>query len=159
MKTTNRPFSWLWTFEPTQLGVQVPFSENLCWSTRRVSDCYYPIKKQREHSRVLRKLPRQYRAIQWGYAMLLSNFGANIAGAVRSRRRDFAFNWYLFPADCTHIFCWESFVDGHWKLKKTLEHSTLGDSRSRFGPSLRIFQCLAYVHLNIGAKRGQERMN
>ena len=33
-----------------QLGEQVPFLANLRTSTQRVSDCYYPIKKQSEYS-------------------------------------------------------------------------------------------------------------
>ena len=42
-----------------QSGEQVPFLANRLRSTR-----YYPITKQREHSRVLRKLSRQHSAMR-----------------------------------------------------------------------------------------------
>ena len=72
---------------------QVPFLANLRWSTRRVSDSYYPIKKQREHLRVLRKLSHQHSA------MRIRHVGSQRqAWLIPISETGFCpLNWYLFP--------------------------------------------------------------
>ena len=99
----------------------MPFLAKLIWShwnnTQRVSNCYYPIKRQRKHSQVLQKLSHQYSAMKIFfflkkipivlYIMLLSNFGMKITGSVQSQRQDFAFNWYLLMMMMTTCWwCW-----------------------------------------------------
>ena len=71
----------LWEYlKKTELSM---FLANFRLNTPRVSDCYYPIKKQRENSRVLRRKLSRGASI---HVMLLSNFGTKLAGSVPFRR-------------------------------------------------------------------------
>ena len=62
-----------------------------CDSIRRVSDLFHPIKSKHERSRVLRQQSTN------SSCCLATNFRANIAGSVNSRKRDFSINYQSPP--------------------------------------------------------------